>query len=76
MKLGRFIIDTHVHAQRHAAGPELRKEGGGRQSQKKIPYRDLAKIMPKLQTYDNSERLLYDMQCYGSTCVSFARPSE
>jgi len=65
MKLGRFIIDTHVHAQRHAAGPELKKEGGDRQSQKKIPYRDLAKIMPKLQTYDNSERLLYDMQCYG-----------
>ena len=33
MKLGRFIIDTHFHAQRHAAGPELRREGGGQASQ-------------------------------------------
>ena len=25
MKMGRFVIDTHVHVQRHAAGPELKK---------------------------------------------------
>ncbi len=62
MKLGRFIIDTHVHAQRHAAGPEFKKLG--LVDPKKIRYKDLAKIMPYLETYDNSERLLYDMGCY------------
>ena len=24
MKLGRFIVDTHVHSQRHAAGKALK----------------------------------------------------
>jgi predicted TIM-barrel fold metal-dependent hydrolase len=62
MKLGRFIIDTHVHAQRHAAGPEFKKLGID--DPKKIRYKDLAKIMPSLVTYDNSKRLLYDMDCY------------
>lgn len=62
MKLGRFIIDTHVHAQRHAAGPELRK--AGQRNSDKIEYRDLAKLMPHLTPYDNSARLLYDMACY------------
>ena len=32
---------------------------------KKIRYNDLAQIMPKLVTYENSKRLLYDMECYG-----------
>jgi predicted TIM-barrel fold metal-dependent hydrolase len=63
MKLGRFIIDTHVHVQRHAAGPELLKRMGA-SNLKKIEYRDLAGVMPELETYDNSERLLYDMACY------------
>ena len=62
MKLGRFIIDTHVHAQRHAAGPEFKKLGID--DPKKIRYKDLAQIMPSLVTYDNSKRLLYDMDCY------------
>jgi len=26
VKLGHYIIDTHVHAQRHAADPEFRKK--------------------------------------------------
>ena len=63
MKLGRHIIDTHVHAQRHAAGPEFKKLG--LIDYKKIDYSELAKVMPSLQTYDNSTRLLYDMDCYG-----------
>jgi hypothetical protein len=29
MKLGRFIVDTHVHAQRFAAGKKLGKGGEG-----------------------------------------------
>jgi predicted TIM-barrel fold metal-dependent hydrolase len=63
MKLARFIIDTHVHAQRHAAGPEFKKLGID--DPKKIQYKDLARIMPYLQTFENSKRLLYDMECYG-----------
>lgn len=62
MKLGRFVIDTHVHAQRHAAGPEFKK--AGLTDYRRIDYRELARIMPSLETYDNSERLLYDMDCY------------
>lgn len=63
MKLARFVIDSHVHAQRHAAGPELKKTAG--EVSKKFKYQDLARVMPKLTTYDNSGRLLYDMDCYG-----------
>ncbi|MBW1802322.1 MAG: amidohydrolase family protein, partial [Deltaproteobacteria bacterium] len=63
MKLARFIIDTHVHAQRHAPGPEFKKLG--MDDPKKIRYNDLAQIMPTLKTYENSKRLLYDMECYG-----------
>ena len=63
MKLGRFIIDTHVHAQRHAAGPELRKRM--KETGKQVKYEDLGEIMHTLDTYDNSARLLYDMECYG-----------
>jgi predicted TIM-barrel fold metal-dependent hydrolase len=62
MKLARFIIDTHVHAQRHAAGPEFKKRG--QNDPKKIGYNDLASLMRYLVTYDNSKRLLYDMDCY------------
>jgi predicted TIM-barrel fold metal-dependent hydrolase len=63
MKRARFIIDSHVHAQRHAAGPEFKKMG--LDDPKKIRYQDLAGLMRHLKTYDNSKRLLYDMECYG-----------
>lgn len=61
MKLGRFIVDTHVHAQRFAAGPEFAKQNiaGGT-----ARYGDLATVMRHLTPYDNSARLLYDMDCY------------
>jgi predicted TIM-barrel fold metal-dependent hydrolase len=67
MKLGRFIVDTHVHAQRFAAGPEFARlnltAGAAR-------YDDLAQVMRLLTPYDNSARLLYDMECYGvDMCV-------
>ncbi|MBW1944051.1 MAG: amidohydrolase [Deltaproteobacteria bacterium] len=62
MKLGRFVIDTHVHVQRHAAGPEFKKLG--LKDPKKIQYKDLAKVMRAMTTYDNSKRLMYDMECY------------
>ena len=61
MKAGRLVIDTHVHAQRYAAGPQLSKMNpkseGGR-------YNDLAQAMRVIQAFDNSERLLYDIDCY------------
>ena len=62
MKLGRFIIDTHVHAQRHAAGKKLKEVDT--EETKKAGYQDLSHVMRNLTTYDNSERLLYDMKCY------------
>ncbi|MFH1490727.1 MAG: hypothetical protein ABII06_17605, partial [Pseudomonadota bacterium] len=63
MKIARFVIDTHVHAQRHAAGPDFKKKG--LTDPKKVKYRDLSGLMRHLVTYDNSKRLLYDMDCYG-----------
>ncbi len=61
MRLGRFIIDTHVHAQRFAAGPRL---------QGSTSYTDLAQAMMDMTPYDNSPRLLYDMERYGvDMCV-------
>ena len=61
MKLGRFIVDTHVHAQRFAAGPEFAK---AKLDPNKAGYRDLARVMRSLTPYDNSPRLIYDMECY------------
>ena len=62
MKIARFVIDTHVHAQRHAAGPGFKKKG--LTDPKKIKYSDLSGLMRHLVTYENSKRLLYDMGCY------------
>jgi predicted TIM-barrel fold metal-dependent hydrolase len=61
MKLGRLIVDTHVHAQRFAAGPELARAGFTAGAAR---YDDLAQVMRLLTPYDNSARLLYDMECY------------
>jgi hypothetical protein len=71
MKLGRFLVDTHVHSQRTAAGPELRKATGG--ASKRLKYSDLGKLLRQLTPYDNSARLLYDMETY-RTCASFGLP--
>ncbi len=60
-KIGRFIVDTHVHSQRHAAGAALK---GSKD------YSVLGKVMGEMEAYDNSPRLLYDMECYGvDMCV-------
>ena len=59
---GRFIIDTHVHAQRHAF---KWKERGIKPN-----WAKLAEGMPQAEAYDNSPRLLYDMEIYGvNMCV-------
>jgi len=68
-KAGRFVVDTHVHSQRHAAGPEL-KEKMKASGKKQADYTDLGSSIAGIETYDNSARLLYDMECYGvDMCV-------
>ena len=57
---GRFVIDTHVHAQRHAFKFQERGIDPN--------YATLAEGMssdPEVVIYDNSARLLYDMEKYG-----------
>ena len=63
-KIGRFVIDTHVHAQRFAAGKKLREQTGD-SAKKNSDYNDLASAMRFMEPYENSERLFYDMDCYG-----------
>jgi predicted TIM-barrel fold metal-dependent hydrolase len=59
---GRFVVDTHVHAQRHAA--KFKSRGV------KPDYSQLASEMYLMDTYDNSPRLLYDMERYSvDMCV-------
>ena len=59
---GRFVVDGHVHAQRHAV---KFKERGVKPS-----FEDLQKEMPLTECFDNSARLLYDMERYGvDMCV-------
>jgi len=67
MKMGRFVVDTHVHAQRHAAGAKLKE---AREKNPGAGYSDLNEAMHDMVAYDNSQRLLYDMNCYGvDMCV-------
>jgi hypothetical protein len=68
MKAGRFVVDTHVHAQRFAAGKGISarppETTGGSQ------WGTLGKTMSGLEPYDNTPRLEYDMACYGvDMCV-------
>jgi predicted TIM-barrel fold metal-dependent hydrolase len=53
----RFIIDTHVHSQRHIV-----KKG---EKKGMTDYKNLSRDMRLMETYDNSPRLLYDMERYG-----------
>ena len=68
MKPGRFVVDTHTHAQRFAAGRNISERPpeitGGSQ------WGTLGKTMSGLEPYDNTARLEYDMDCYGvDMCV-------
>jgi len=59
---GRFVVETHVHAQRHAF--KFKEKGI------KPDYAKLAQGMPDSVIYDNSPRLLFDMDLYGvDMCV-------
>ena len=64
-KLGRFVIDTHVHSQRHAAGSHLKDKKKETGKKGDFDYIDLESQMAAITTFDNSPRLLYDMDCYG-----------
>jgi hypothetical protein len=62
LAIGRFIVDTHVHAQRHAF--KFKERGI------KPNWATLAEGMPDVEVYDNTPRLLYDMERYGvDVCV-------
>ena len=64
---GRFMIDTHVHAQRHAMNWKGRKESPD--------YVNLMKGMQRSVAYDNSPRLLYDMERYSvDMCILLRGP--
>jgi predicted TIM-barrel fold metal-dependent hydrolase len=61
---GIFMVDTHVHAQRHAFG--FQKKGLD------PDYGTLAEGMSHSVVYDNSDRLLYHMDRYQvDVCVIF-----
>jgi predicted TIM-barrel fold metal-dependent hydrolase len=53
---GRFVVDGHVHAQRHAVKFKDKKI--------KPSFEYLQQEMPLTETFDNSDRLLYDMKKY------------
>ena len=62
MKAGRFIVDTHAHAQRFAAGAALKEKM--KKDSASASYDDLSSVIRQLETYDNSPRLLFDMDTY------------
>ena len=53
---GIFVVDTHVHAQRHAFKLQTRDVDS--------KFSELGDGMPKVETYDNTDRLLYYMDRY------------
>ena len=65
MKIGRFVVDSHVHAQRHAAGKKLREKAQAKENgAEEGGYSDLSGHMRELVAYDNSPRLKFDMETY------------
>lgn len=62
MKAGRFVVDTHVHAQRFAAGKDTKPKSES--TENKNSWNRLSEAMYSLVPYDNSPRLLYDMETY------------
>jgi hypothetical protein len=66
MKAGRFVVDTHVHAQRFAAGKALSEQ----EFDPKRQWDMLGSTMVGLEPYSNADRLEYDMGAYGvDMCV-------
>jgi hypothetical protein len=63
MKLGRFLVDAHVHAQRFATSQRM-KQAGIAARELPVRYNDVADAISDAVPYDNSRRLLFDMACY------------
>jgi predicted TIM-barrel fold metal-dependent hydrolase len=64
MKLGRFIVDTHVHPQRFAAGKALKQADQQTDKPSGGKWEQLSRVMADMVPYENTDRLLYDMDCY------------
>jgi phenylacetate-coenzyme A ligase PaaK-like adenylate-forming protein len=56
MKLGRFSVDTHVHAQRFAAGQALE---GAKVDTSRARYGDLATVIRHLTPYDRADEMIW-----------------
>ena len=69
---GIFVVDTHVHAQRHAFKLQEREVDS--------QFSELGSVMSSTNTYSNADRLLYHMDKYGvDMCVimpAFAMTNE
>jgi len=69
MKLGRFVVETHCHAQRHAVRMQASEEDTDYSSlpdmMKLAVPADEAEDDDAAVIYDNSDRVLYDMDRYG-----------
>lgn len=63
MKAGRFVMDTHVHAQRFAAGKKLKDMTAEKPVTNK--WNNLSEAIREIVPYANTDRLFYDMECYG-----------
>ena len=74
MKLGRFIVETHCHAQRHAvrmqaSGADADYDSLPDMMKMAVPA-DEAEDDDAAIVFDNSDRVLYDMETYGvDMCV-------
>jgi len=70
---GIFMVDTHVHGQRHAFKVQARTDVDSE-------YNDLVDGMPLVEVYSNEKRLLYHMDQYNvAMCVllpAFAMTNE
>jgi predicted TIM-barrel fold metal-dependent hydrolase len=66
MKAGRFLVETHAHAQRVAAGAAVREAYAKARAEgvKLNPWRLLGEQMPGIEPYDNTDRLFFDMETY------------
>jgi len=66
MKLARFIVDSHIHAQRFSMSEAFKAKVGRRiKAGKVVSYNDLAEEIETAEPYANTERLRFDMECYG-----------
>ncbi len=69
MKLGRFIVETHCHGQRHAARIQQHDDDADYETIAEKMHMavqaDKADDDDDVIVYDNSDRLLYDMDTYG-----------